>query len=84
MIVRGPATLRGAPMTVRDLRGGASLILAALAAEGVSAVDEVHHVDRGYEQLEQKLSALGAEVVREGAESAETGPVQGPRLRAAS
>ena len=47
-----------------DLRASASLILAALAAEGTSVVNRVYHIDRGYERIEEKLQALGADVER--------------------
>ena len=70
-VVHGPARLIGAPVRARDLRGGAGLILAAMAAEGASEVDDVCHVDRGYEQLEHRLTALGGHVVRASATSGE-------------
>jgi UDP-N-acetylglucosamine 1-carboxyvinyltransferase len=63
-IVRGPTRLSGAPVTATDLRGGACLYLAALAAEGESSVYGTGHVDRGYENFEEKLRTLGAEVER--------------------
>jgi UDP-N-acetylglucosamine 1-carboxyvinyltransferase len=47
-----------------DLRASACLVLAALVADGVTVVDRVYHLDRGYEAMEQKLTALGAEVER--------------------
>ena len=47
-----------------DLRASASLIVAALAAEGETTVDRIYHLDRGYESMEHKLAALGADVVR--------------------
>jgi UDP-N-acetylglucosamine 1-carboxyvinyltransferase len=47
-----------------DLRASASLVLAGLAAKGVTIVDRVYHVDRGYERIEEKLSQLGAEIRR--------------------
>ena len=62
-VVRG-TRLHGADVYSTDLRGGASLVVAALAAEGVSRVGELHHVDRGYEGLELALSQLGAEIYR--------------------
>jgi UDP-N-acetylglucosamine 1-carboxyvinyltransferase len=49
-----------------DLRAGAALILAALGADGVTDISDIHHVDRGYEDIDAKLSALGAEVSRQG------------------
>ena len=63
-IVRGIPKLHGAPVMATDLRASASLILAGLAAEGKTVLSRVYHIDRGYEQIEKKLSALGAEVKR--------------------
>jgi UDP-N-acetylglucosamine 1-carboxyvinyltransferase len=67
-IVRGVEGLSGAEVCAPDLRAGAALVLAGLAAEGETHLMDVHHVDRGYERLEEKLSRLGAEIerVREG------------------
>ncbi|MCE5265502.1 MAG: UDP-N-acetylglucosamine 1-carboxyvinyltransferase, partial [Deltaproteobacteria bacterium] len=56
-IVRGVAKLRGAPVMATDLRASASLILAGLAAEGTTTLSRVYHIDRGYQQIEKKLSA---------------------------
>ena len=63
-IVEGVERLRGAPVMATDLRASVSLVIAALAAEGETVVNRVYHLDRGFEQLEQKLSACGADVVR--------------------
>src|SRR5690606_4202421 len=63
-IVSGKAKLVGAPLMATDLRASASLILAGLAAQGETWVNRVYHLDRGYENLEQKLSALGAIIER--------------------
>ena len=63
-IVKGIAQLRGAPVMATDLRASASLILAALAAEGRSELFRVYHIDRGYQGIEKKLSALGADIRR--------------------
>ncbi len=63
-IVRGVAKLRGAPVMATDLRASASLILAGLAAEGTTTLSRVYHIDRGYQQIEKKLSALGADIRR--------------------
>jgi UDP-N-acetylglucosamine 1-carboxyvinyltransferase len=63
-IVAGVTPLSGAPVTCSDLRASASLILAALVADGESTVDRIYHVDRGYEGLERKLAGLGATVAR--------------------
>ena len=62
--VRGVDKLAGAPVMATDLRASASLIVAALAAEGETTVDRIYHLDRGYEGMEHKLAALGADVVR--------------------
>lgn len=63
-IVRGADALHGARVTAHDLRGGAALVLAALSAEGESVVEDVGHIDRGYESLEKELNALGAKIER--------------------
>lgn len=62
--VHGVAGLRGAPVMATDLRASVSLILAGLAAEGETVVSRVYHLDRGYERLEEKLGACGAQVQR--------------------
>jgi len=63
-IVRGVAKLSGAPVMATDLRASVSLVLAGLAAEGVTEVNRVYHLDRGYERIEQKLAACGAAIER--------------------
>lgn len=63
-IVKGVKSLSGAPVMATDLRASASLILAGLVAEGVTEVSRIYHLDRGYEGLEKKLSALGADIER--------------------
>lgn len=63
--VTGVKSLRGAPVMATDLRASVSLVLAGLAAEGDTVVSRVYHLDRGYEKLEEKLSAVGAQVRRE-------------------
>lgn len=65
-IVKGPAKLTGAQVMATDLRASMSLILAGLAAEGETDVMRVYHLDRGYERLEEKLSAVGAQIERVG------------------
>jgi UDP-N-acetylglucosamine 1-carboxyvinyltransferase len=65
-IVRGVATLSGAPVMATDLRASVSLVLAGLAAKGETVVNRVYHLDRGYEALEQKLAACGADIARLG------------------
>lgn len=62
--VRGVPKLSGAHVQATDLRASASLILAGLAAQGVTEVHRVYHLDRGYERIEEKLSALGANIMR--------------------
>ncbi|MCL5125669.1 MAG: UDP-N-acetylglucosamine 1-carboxyvinyltransferase [Deltaproteobacteria bacterium] len=62
--VRGVPKLSGAHVQATDLRASASLILAGLAAQGVTEVHRVYHLDRGYERIEEKLSALGADIMR--------------------
>ena len=62
--IQGPTALRGAEVSIGDLRAGASLILAALAAEGESVVHGAHHVERGYEEIDRKFGELGARIVR--------------------
>ena len=63
-IVKGVPYLSGAPVMATDLRASASLILAGLAAEGITEVSRVYHLDRGYERIEEKLSRLGAKIKR--------------------
>ena len=63
-IVRGVPKLSGAPVMATDLRASVSLVLAGLAASGETVVNRVYHLDRGYEALEQKLAACGAEIER--------------------
>lgn len=63
-VVRGVGKLSGAPVMATDLRASMSLILAGLAAEGQTQVNRVYHLDRGYERLEEKLSAVGANIER--------------------
>ncbi|HXI45178.1 MAG TPA: UDP-N-acetylglucosamine 1-carboxyvinyltransferase [Candidatus Acidoferrales bacterium] len=62
--IDGPAHLRAATVEISDLRAGASLILAALAAEGTSSIGGAHHVQRGYENIERKFLDLGARIER--------------------
>jgi len=64
--VRGPARLTSAAVMCSDLRASASLVLAALVAEGESIVDRVYHMDRGYERFEEKLIGVGAQIQRLG------------------
>lgn len=65
-IVRGVERLIGAPVMATDLRASASLVIAALAAHGDTLIDRIYHLDRGYDRMEVKLSALGAHIQRLG------------------
>lgn len=64
-VIRGVDRLSGAPVRASDIRAGAALVVAGLAADGVTVVSDPHHIDRGYEDFAGKLSALGADVRRE-------------------
>jgi len=63
-IIRGVPKLSGAPIMATDLRASASLVLAGLVAEGETTVDRIYHIDRGYENIEEKLGGLGARIRR--------------------
>jgi len=63
-IIRGVPELSGAPVMATDLRASACLVLAGLAAQGITSISRVYHLDRGYEGIERKLSALGARIER--------------------
>ncbi|TCL40271.1 UDP-N-acetylglucosamine 1-carboxyvinyltransferase [Anaerospora hongkongensis] len=63
-VIRGVQKLTGAVVDAPDLRAGAALVLAALTAEGLSEIEHVYHIDRGYEGLENKLQHLGASIIR--------------------
>ena len=63
-IIRGVPELSGAPLMATDLRASVSLILAGLAAKGETTVNRVYHLDRGYERVEEKLAACGADIER--------------------
>jgi UDP-N-acetylglucosamine 1-carboxyvinyltransferase len=65
-VVRGVPRLTGAPVMATDLRASMSLILAGLVADGETQVNRIYHLDRGYERLEEKLSAVGADIERVG------------------
>lgn len=62
--VVGPTPLTGAPLIASDLRASASLVLAGLVAKGETVIDRVYHIDRGYEKIEAKLRAVGADIER--------------------
>jgi UDP-N-acetylglucosamine 1-carboxyvinyltransferase len=63
-VVHGPTPLSGATVLASDLRASASLVLAALVAQGETVIDRVYHIDRGYERIEEKLAAVGASIRR--------------------
>jgi UDP-N-acetylglucosamine 1-carboxyvinyltransferase len=63
-LIRGAAGLKGAPVMATDLRASASLVLAGLVAEGETVISRVYHIDRGYERIEEKLAACGADIER--------------------
>jgi UDP-N-acetylglucosamine 1-carboxyvinyltransferase len=63
-IIAGVERLRGAPVMATDLRASASLVIAAMAADGETLIDRIYHLDRGYDRMEVKLSAVGADVKR--------------------
>jgi UDP-N-acetylglucosamine 1-carboxyvinyltransferase len=65
-VVRGKSPLSAAAVQASDLRASASLVLAALVAEGESIIDRVYHIDRGYENIEEKLKGVGAQIRRIG------------------
>ncbi|HCN33015.1 MAG TPA: UDP-N-acetylglucosamine 1-carboxyvinyltransferase, partial [Rhodobiaceae bacterium] len=62
--VTGVKTLKGAPVMATDLRASVTLIIAGLIAEGQTTIQRVYHLDRGYENLEKKLSGCGADISR--------------------
>jgi UDP-N-acetylglucosamine 1-carboxyvinyltransferase len=72
--INGPARLTGAEVEIGDLRAGASLILAALAAEGTTTIHGAHHVHRGYENIERKFLDIGASIARSAEGTAVTNP----------
>ncbi len=63
-LVRGVPRLTGAQVMATDLRASVSLVLAGLAAEGETIISRVYHIDRGYERIEEKLGACGADIER--------------------
>jgi UDP-N-acetylglucosamine 1-carboxyvinyltransferase len=67
-IVDGVPYLTGCPVTATDLRAGAALIIAGLAARGCTEIGAVHHIDRGYDRIVDKLKSLGADISRHEAE----------------
>jgi UDP-N-acetylglucosamine 1-carboxyvinyltransferase len=65
VLVAGVRRLIAAPVMASDLRASAALVLAAMAADGITTVNRVYHIDRGYEKIEEKLNSVGARIVRE-------------------
>jgi UDP-N-acetylglucosamine 1-carboxyvinyltransferase len=63
-VVHGPSQLSGTTVQASDLRASAGLVLAALVASGETTIERVYHIDRGYERIVEKLSALGARILR--------------------
>jgi UDP-N-acetylglucosamine 1-carboxyvinyltransferase len=63
-IIQGVKELQGAKVMASDLRASAALVLAGLIAKGTTNIDRVYHIDRGYEKIEQKLAAVGADITR--------------------
>jgi UDP-N-acetylglucosamine 1-carboxyvinyltransferase len=63
-LISGVTSLSGAPVMATDLRASASLVIAAMMAEGETLVDRIYHIDRGYECIEEKLQQLGARIRR--------------------
>ena len=63
-IVEGVENLTGAPVMANDLRASVSLVIAGLIAHGDTIVDRIYHIDRGYEQVEEKLQNIGADIKR--------------------
>lgn len=63
--IRGVPRLYGATVEATDLRAGAALVIAGLAAHGTTVVEQIHHVDRGYDRIEEMLTRLGARIRRQ-------------------
>ena len=63
-VIRGVDQLSAAPVMASDLRASAALVLAALGADGTTEINRLYHIDRGYENIDQKLRSLGAELQR--------------------
>ena len=63
-IMEGVSKLSGATVMATDLRASASLVIAGLVAQGETVVDRIYHLDRGYDRMERKLAALGADIKR--------------------
>ena len=65
-VISGPSPLRGGSVESPDIRAGMAILLAALAAEGVSSINNIGQIDRGYEKIDTRLRALGADIQRVG------------------
>ncbi len=63
-VIQGIPRLKGAEVTAGDLRGGAALVLAGMNAEGETLIDNIHHIQRGYDKLDEYLRNVGADIVR--------------------
>ena len=63
-VIQGTGKLKGAPVSATDLRAGAAMIIAGLAAEGTTEIDNIHFIERGYESIDEKLRGLGADIKR--------------------
>ena len=63
-IVEGVSHLKGAPIRALDLRAGAAMVIAGLAAEGVTQIEDIQYIERGYENIVEKLVGLGADIYR--------------------
>jgi UDP-N-acetylglucosamine 1-carboxyvinyltransferase len=63
-VVQGVKNLKGAPVKACDLRAGAAMVIAGLCADGVTYVEDIHHIERGYEDIVEKLRGVGADIAR--------------------
>ena len=63
-VIQGVGSLKGAPVIATDLRAGAAMVIAGLAAEGVTEIDNIFYIERGYENIDEKLRGLGADIHR--------------------
>lgn len=63
-VIQGVEELKGAPVSATDLRAGAALVIAGLAAKGITEIDNIHYIERGYEKIDEKLRGLGADIRR--------------------
>ena len=61
-VIEGTGRLTAAPVRATDLRAGAAMVIAALAAEGTTEIEHIYHIERGYEEIEKKLRRLGADI----------------------